>query len=123
MTYIVLRICEIILAVIVSIFVTWLSCSENRLVDTDSSGEYTVELVANGDPEFPFGPQYGRLVLKDEEGVICSSDFVLHNDGKQMSEDNWSVEWEPGSVEVTISGEEQEDETIVIFCDREYYGG
>ncbi len=85
-----------------------------RTVDSAENGEYTVILQALGSPGWPFGPQDGRVVLKKDGKTICRKNFTLHNDGKNMGAWNWEVEWESGRVLVTISGEEQEDETLAL---------
>ena len=35
--------------------------------DTQTNGQYVVELQATSSPEWPFGPQDGRIVLKNEK--------------------------------------------------------
>lgn len=92
---------------------------EPRLVDTQENAGYTAELWAKSDPAMSFGRQPGKVVLKKGDCEICSSDFILHNDGKQMSASNWSVEWLTDSAGITIHGEEQDDETIILLYSEE----
>lgn len=81
-----------------------------RTMDTQTNGQYVVELQATSSPDWPFGSQDGRIVLKDNNNKkICSVDFSLSNDGKSMCESNWEVDWSDESVIVTIMGEEQPD--------------
>ena len=90
-----------------------------RTKDTQTNGQYVVELQATSSPDWPFGSQDGRIVLKDNNNKkICSVDFSLSNDGKSMCESNWEVDWSDESVIVTIMGEEQPDALY-----RLYYNG
>lgn len=90
-----------------------------RTKDTQTNGQYVIELQATSSPDWPFGSQDGRIVLKDNNNKkICSVDFSLSNDGKSMCESNWKVDWSDESVIVTIMGEEQPDALY-----RLYYNG
>ena len=90
-----------------------------RTKDTQTNGQYVVELQATSSPDWPFGSQDGRIVLKDNNNKkICSVDYSLSNDGKSMCESNWKVDWSDESVIVTIMGEEQPDALY-----RLYYNG
>jgi hypothetical protein len=87
-----------------------------RTKDTQTNGQYVVELQATSSPDWPFGSQDGRIVLKDNNNKkICSVDFSLSNDGKSMCESNWNVEWSEESVIVTIMGEEQKDAVYTLY--------
>ena len=87
-----------------------------RTRDTQTNGQYVVELQATSSPDWPFGSQDGRIVLKDNNNKkICSVDFSLSNDGKSMCESNWNVEWSEESVIVTIMGEEQKDAVYTLY--------
>lgn len=86
-----------------------------RVIDTSVNGEYTAELLALDGPDWPFGTQDGRLVLKKGIWTVCAHDFILANDGKYMCEYNWSVAWDDEKAVVTISGEEQHDEVYHLY--------
>jgi hypothetical protein len=87
-----------------------------RTKDTQTNGQYVVELQATSSPDWPFGSQDGRIVLKDNNNKkICSVDFSLSNDGKSMCESNWKVDWSEESVIVTIMGEEQKDAVYTLY--------
>lgn len=87
-----------------------------RTKDTQTNGQYVVELQATSSPDWPFGSQDGRIVLKDNNNKkICSVDFSLSNDGKSMCESNWKVDWSDESVIVTIMGEEQSDALYTLY--------
>ena len=82
--------------------------------DTQSNGNYTVTLQSLGSPIWPFGPQDGQIILEKDDETISEIKFVLRNDGKNMSEYNWDVEWQSDKVIVTIIGEEQNDEIFIL---------
>ena len=86
-------------------------------VDSKSNSGVVVELEALGSPDWPFGSQDGRVWLKLGSFKICSEDFMLSNDGKNMDESNWRVEWKDDRVLITIVGEEQVDEHITLYYD------
>ena len=87
-----------------------------RTRDTQTNGQYVVELQATSSPDWPFGSQDGRIVLKDNNNKkISSVDFSLSNDGKSMCESNWKVDWSEESVIVTIMGEEQKDAVYTLY--------
>lgn len=88
-------------------------------VATSENGEYEVLLQTLGSPGWPFGPQDGRVVLKRGGKTVCKKKFTLHNDGKNMTDRNWSVVWESAQVTVTLSGEEQADKVLKL----EFYEG
>ena len=85
-----------------------------RTIDIQKNNTYTIELQAIGSPEWSFGPQDGRIVLKKDNKIIEKEKFLLQNDGKKMDEYNRKVSWKNDLVTVTIIGEEQEDETYVL---------
>ena len=86
-----------------------------RVIDTSVNGEYTAELIAVSSPDWPFGSQEGRLMLKKGIWAVCAQDFTLHNDGKGMGRSNWSITWDDEKAVVTINGEEQHDEVYHLY--------
>ena len=94
-----------------------------RTKDTRTNGQYVVELQATSSPDWPFGAQDGRIVLKDNNNKkISSVDFSLSNDGKAMCESNWEVNWNEESVIVTIMGEEQKDAIYTLYYNGDVSG-
>ena len=90
-----------------------------RNIDIQLNGNYTIELKATSSPDWPFGSQDGRIVLKGNNKTISSVDFQLRNDGKGMGDYNWTVDWKNDKVIVTIIGEEQKDEVYYIYYNGE----
>lgn len=90
-----------------------------RTIAYEEHNTYTVELQATSSPDFPFGSQDGRIVLKNGSKKVCKVNFVLSNDGKSMGENNWKVEWETDKVIVTIVGEEQTDKIYNLYYNGE----
>ncbi len=86
-----------------------------RVIDTSVNGEYTAELLAVSGPDWPFGSQDGRLMLKKGIWTVCAQDFTLHNDGKSMGISNWSITWDDEKAVVTINGEEQPDAVYHLY--------
>ena len=86
-----------------------------RIIDTQANDQYIIELKTTSSPDFPFGSQDGRIVLKENKKTISSIDFELRNDGKGMDACNWKVDWKDDRVMVTIIGEEQQDERYCLY--------
>lgn len=120
--YIILFGVFVIIAAIFIIAVTVVN--DNHTVDSEDYQNYSVELISKGAP-FSFGPESGKVTLFGDESdklfmkkshiVICSADFILANDGVPMSEENWKVNWKDDCVEITITGDEQEDEIFEMY--------
>lgn len=87
-------------------------------VDTNISpeGEYTLILQAIGEPVF-FSKADGRIVLKEGKKTIVKCGFSLYDDGGSIRSDVWKVTWKDNLAEIIISGEEQNDEMIIIYKD------
>lgn len=86
-------------------------------ISVSPDGSYELTLLAIGEPDWPFGPASGRLVLKQANQTLCQADFRLANDGAQLGSDCWAVSWQEDYAEVTLSGEDQEDAHILLYYD------
>ena len=84
---------------------------------TSPDEEYVLKFQTVGAPVWPYGPVDVRLVLKENWSVISKTSTEIWNDGKSLSEDDWSVTWYDDYVEVILSGEEQYDERIILYFD------
>ena len=80
-------------------------------------GKYELLLQAVGEPDWPFGPASGKLILKENKEKVSETGFVLRDDGGIISSSCWKVTWYEDYVEVIISGKEQFDEQIVLYFD------
>jgi bla regulator protein BlaR1 len=109
----------IALIAIFILFYTYTTEYKKTTRDTSHSpdGTYQLTLQAVGDPDWPFGSSSGRLILKEGKETISETDFELHNDGKTIGMEDWRVAWYEDYVEVTLSGEEQDDNQIVLQFD------
>ncbi len=86
-------------------------------VFAQSGQERQLIVYSVGAPAFPFGPGKVRFVLIKDGNVTGELDCILFNDGKQPDADNFAVRWEADSVWVTVSAEEQEDATYILYFD------
>lgn len=84
---------------------------------TSQDGKYELLFQQIGEPDWPFGYTHARLVLKDELGTIAKYSFDVRNDGASVHSDSWQVIWKEDSVEVVISGKEQNDEQYILYFD------
>lgn len=104
------------------IIVFWFSFSyvtnyRKTTCDTSISpdGKYKLILQAIGEPDWPFGSASGRLILKEDKNKISQIDFELRNDGASINSNCWKVIWYDDCVEVILSGEEQDNEQIILY--------
>lgn len=88
-------------------------------IDTDVSpdGKYELILQQVGDPEWPFGSTHARVVLKDGKKIIKKYSFDVHNDGANITDRSWIVNWYDNSVVWIVYGEEQPDQSYRICFD------
>ena len=80
-------------------------------------GTYELSFQQVGDPDWPFGYTHARLVLKNGKRVIIKQSFDIADDGAKASINSWNVNWKDTSVEVVISGTEQDDVLYVLKFD------
>ena len=111
-------------AVFIMIAVLWGSffyVSNYKITKADTSvspdGTYELILQAVGEADFPFGPASGRLVLYEGKSRISQADFELFDDGRSIRSSIWEVTWHEDHAEVTLSGDEQFDEQIILYFD------
>lgn len=92
-----------------------------KVTAVDSSvspdGTYELALQAVGEPQWPFGPTPGRLILKKDRKTICKMDFKLLDDGAMLSPESWDVTWETSYINVVLQGSEQPPEQIRLSLD------
>ena len=81
---------------------------------TADNGGYTVKFLVL-EYGFLFASDSCMVVLTEGLKEICGYRFELANDGKDLTEDNWKVCWLPDRAEITVMGEEQEDEVIYLY--------
>ncbi len=108
-----------VLLVVIFIVVLVIEYHKVSTVDKQTSPdeEYVLKFQTVGAPVWPYGPVDVRLVLKENWSVISKTSTEIWNDGKSLSEDDWSVTWYDDYVEVILSGEEQYDERIILYFD------
>ena len=71
---------------------------------------YKIVLKTIGESGFPFGDAKVKVTLyNDKNKKIDSFVAIIKNDGKNIGEENISVDWLEEKVEITLIGEEQED--------------
>lgn len=85
--------------------------------DDSPDGNYELVLQAVGEAVWPFGPAKGRVLLKENQTEASRVTITIYDDGSNIREDSWSVTWHPDCAEVILSGDEQEDERIMLYFD------
>lgn len=80
-------------------------------------GKYELILQAVGEAEWPFGSADGRIVLMEGARQVSEVGFTIYDDGGYVRESVWKVTWYEDFVEVILSGDEQQDEQILLYFD------
>ena len=88
--------------------------AEQISVSTSPDGDYELVIYSVGEPDFPFGPAHGRLVLKDKEKTVAYMPFEVANDGARFYGNDLETTWYIDRVEVVVSGSEQHDELMTL---------
>lgn len=88
-----------------------------RETSISPDGKHELLLQSVGEPDWPFGPARGQLVLKEGKKKVSETGFVLRDDGGIISESCWKVTWYEDYVEIILSGKEQLDEQIILYFD------
>lgn len=88
-------------------------------IDTQTSpdGRCRLILQMKGEPEWPFGSAYGRIIVSYDEKVTGKIPFEIRNDGATLGKGNWKLAWGLAGVQVTLMGSEQEEKTVEILYD------
>lgn len=77
--------------------------------------QYILAIYMIGEPDWPFGATHCRFELRKGGKRITQYPFSIQNDGAMAHEGNFRIIWEKEKVSVVVSGEEQEDQTYVMY--------
>ncbi len=114
----------VLIAMMVFLLCAFLYITEYKVTNVDASqsldGTYELKFQEIGEPAFPFGSAYGRLILKGPDGRISKVSVDIANDGGSIDEYDWQVVWYDDRAEVTLMGEEQADELVTLNFDGTY---
>lgn len=88
-------------------------------VDTQTSPDERCQLTLQmkGEPEWPFGSTYGRIVVRYDDKIIKKIEFEIRDDGATLRKENWHVVWGVAGVQITLTGSEQDDQVLQILYD------
>lgn len=79
--------------------------------------QYIVSFIETAGPIF-FGPSEVKIELRSKDEETAEKQEIstsVANDGKTLDDTNWKVNFKNDHVEITLTGEEQEDEVIKIY--------
>ncbi|MDD6070822.1 MAG: hypothetical protein PUC12_08435 [Clostridiales bacterium] len=117
----VLLITGILFALIIILVGSFWYVTECKYTDIDTQispdGRCRLTLQMKGEPEWPFGSTYGRMIARYDGKTIKKLDFEIRDDGAMLGKENWNIVWGVAGVQVTLSGSEQEDQVIQIMYD------
>ncbi len=80
-----------------------------------SEGNHRVRICMRGEPEFPFGSVNARIMIYEDSKKKESYDVEVLNDGKNLSEDNFTVAFEKDRISITVKGEEMDDKEYTYY--------
>ena len=84
-------------------------------ISTDAQHSLTINMI--GEPDGPCGPTHCRFDLEKDGKRILRHSFSVRNDGASVSTNNFTVIWHPDSVTVLVTGEEQPEDTYILYFD------
>ena len=73
---------------------------------------HSVKIYMVGEPEFPFGSAYARIMIYEDSKKKESLDVEIANDGKNLFEDNFEILFEKDRISITVKGEEMDEKTF-----------
>ncbi|MBR3866750.1 MAG: hypothetical protein IKM54_03025, partial [Butyricicoccus sp.] len=91
-----------------------LTSAPEVLASASDDGQYSLTVSMIGEPDWPFGPTHCRFDLEKYGKRILRHSFSVRNDGASVSENNFTVVWNPDSVSVLVTGEEQPEDTYIL---------
>ena len=92
--------------------------------ETSPDGRYELLFQAKGEADWPFGSSHARITLYDGKEIITRFDEDIADDGGAFRQSNYSVEWYPAGVVVTLMGSEQADDVHeLLFDGSQDFGG
>jgi len=75
---------------------------------------HSVVLLEIGN-SFTFGPSTVQVLLKNATGeILDAAEASIYNDGKAITANNISVIWTDTCAHITLHGEEQQDESLIL---------
>lgn len=88
-------------------------------IDMQTSPDERCQLMLQmkGEPDWPFGSTYGRIIVKYDDKILKKVKFEIHDDGAILGKENWNVVWGVAGVWVTLMGSEQNDQVLQIMYD------
>lgn len=112
----------IIIAIIAIVIGSFIYQTKFRLTDvityTSSDEGYAVSFQMVGEPEWPFGATTARVKVIDKTNsknrIIKDFTVQVYDDGAALQDVNCHVEWTDGSVIITLTGSEQDDDVYSI---------
>lgn len=100
----------------IAVFIGWFVYNNEyklTLAGTENSpdGKYAVVFQMVGTPDWPFGSTTVKVTVEEANSKkkLKVIDTSISDDGGVLSEYNWDVLWQDGSVEIILKGSEQED--------------
>lgn len=81
---------------------------------TSSYGDCKLSLYMIGEPQFPYGYTKCGFSLYRGKKKLEEKSMSLLNDGKVLTEENFSVIWSESNLAITVFGSEQEDKKYII---------
>lgn len=94
------------------------SFAKTEIITSAANNEpYTLTIYQIGEPDWPFGPTHCRFDLRNGSKRIIKHPFSIRNDGCSAHASNFTIVWSADSAAITVSGEEQPDQTYILCYD------
>lgn len=120
-----IKICLLIAGIFASLFLIlagsfwYVTTCKYTDIDTQISPDKRCQLLLQmkGEPEWPFGSTYGRIIVTYDDKIIKKTEFEICDDGAMLRKENWNVVWGVAGVQITLMGSEQDDQVLQIMYD------
>lgn len=104
----------IFVVLLVFFYIEYKTTYKKTTVLSSSYSDYSLSIYMIGEPEFPYSYTNWGFSLYKGKTKITDESLSLLNDGKVVTEENFSVKWSDNTVTIVATGEEQEDVKFVV---------
>ena len=98
------------------IFIYETELKETRVL-TDTYEQFELRIIEVGEPDFPFGHDHLKFILKKDGKRIAKYSFEVADDGCSATSESFTITWNDDNVSVLSTGSEQPDITYTLNYD------
>ena len=105
---------------LILLFCTGIACVDKTkyreiLESVSPDGTKSLQILQNGDPDFPYGETRCTAVLYNDREEYSRTEITMLNDGKNAEPENFEIAWQTERAVLTVHAEEAEDQIINLY--------